>query len=118
MNILIVVAHPDDEGLGAGGTIHKLTQLGHNVDCCILSGSVSVRAHRPHIEKLRNDITEAQTLLGIRNVILGDFPNIAFNKVPHVELVKFIETSIVKCESEVIFTHHPNDLNNDHKIKL
>lgn len=31
MNYLVVVAHPDDEVLGAGATIHKLVKEGHNV---------------------------------------------------------------------------------------
>ena len=31
MNYLFVVAHPDDEVLGAGATIHKLVHQGHKV---------------------------------------------------------------------------------------
>ena len=31
MNYLVVVAHPDDEVLGAGATIHKLIKDGHKV---------------------------------------------------------------------------------------
>ena len=38
MNYLVVVAHPDDEVLGAGATIHKLIAEGHNVavECCLV----------------------------------------------------------------------------------
>lgn len=36
MNYLVVVAHPDDEVLGAGATIKKLTRDGHSVDICIM----------------------------------------------------------------------------------
>ncbi|WP_411976608.1 PIG-L deacetylase family protein [Sulfitobacter faviae] len=114
MNILIVVAHPDDEGLGAGGTIHRLAKAGHNVDCCILSGSVDARAQRPKSAELQEDIQTARRALGYRNVVLGDFPNIQFNTVPHLHLVQFIETHIEAFSSQVIFTHHPSDLNNDH----
>ena len=35
MNYLIVVAHPDDEVLGAGATMHKLIKEGHNVAVAI-----------------------------------------------------------------------------------
>ena len=34
MNYLIVVAHPDDEVLGAGATIHKLIDEGNSVAVC------------------------------------------------------------------------------------
>ena len=36
MNYLIVVAHPDDEVLGAGATIKRLTEEGNKVDVCIM----------------------------------------------------------------------------------
>ena len=114
MNVLIVIAHPDDEGLGAGGTIRKLTQRGHTVDCCIMSGSVDARTQRPASVELRADIEKSREALGIRNMILGDFPNIKFNTVPHLMLVKHIEAQIEKLGSQIIFTHHPADLNDDH----
>ena len=36
MNYLIVVAHPDDEVLGAGATICKLVESGHTVEVCAI----------------------------------------------------------------------------------
>lgn len=114
MNILIVVAHPDDEGLGAGGTIHRLAKAGYNIDCCILSGSVDARTQRPKAMELQEDIEKARKVLDYRNVVLGDFPNLQFNTVPHLHLVQFIEKHIEAFSSQVIFTHHPSDLNNDH----
>ncbi|KYH30422.1 1D-myo-inositol 2-acetamido-2-deoxy-alpha-D-glucopyranoside deacetylase [Clostridium tepidiprofundi DSM 19306] len=44
MTYLIVVAHPDDEVLGAGATMYKLVQKGHLVNVCILSGEVNARS--------------------------------------------------------------------------
>lgn len=114
MNILVVVAHPDDEGLGAGGTIHRLARAGLTVDCCIMSGSVDARTQRPKNAELQEDIVKARKVLGYRNVVLGDFPNIEFNTVPHLHLVQFIEKQIEAFSSQIIFTHHPSDLNNDH----
>ena len=52
--------------------------------------------------------------LGVGKRILGDFPNIELNRVPHLELVKFIEAAILETNADVIITHHPSDLNNDH----
>lgn len=114
MNILIVVAHPDDEALGGGGSIHRLARRGHTVDCCILSGSVDARTQRPATEEILEDVDKARQILGYRKVVHGDFPNIKFNTVPHLSLVQFIETQIAEFGSQAIFTHHPSDLNNDH----
>lgn len=113
-NVLIVVAHPDDEVLGAGATAAALAAQGFSVRTCMLSGKADARRNRPDVIELQADAYRAQTILGIGEPILGDFPNIRFNLVPHLELVQFIETAIVETQANVIFTHHPHDLNNDH----
>lgn len=114
MNYLVVVAHPDDEVLGAGATMYKLAQEGHTVNVCIMSGEVKARNHRLETKELHEDVNNSLSLLGVKRVIKGEFPNIEFNTVPHLHLVQFIEKAIEETNSEVVFTHHPSDLNNDH----
>lgn len=114
MTYLVVVAHPDDEVLGAGATMYKLAQEGYSVNVCILSGDVNARNHRPGVEELNEDINSSMNILGVNKVIKGDFPNIQFNIVPHLRLVQFIEKAIIETKADVVFTHHPADLNNDH----
>lgn len=114
MNYLIVVAHPDDEVLGAGATIAKLTAEQHEVSVCILSANAEARNFRPNDEILLNDTNQALDYLGIRKTIRGDFPNIKLNTVPHLEKVQFIERAIIETGAQAIFTHHPSDTNNDH----
>ena len=114
MSYLVVVAHPDDEVLGAGATTLKLTEAGHEVNVCILCGEADARQNRPATEHLSQDIDDAINMLGVGKVIKGPFPNIAFNTVKHLELVQFIEKVIIDTEADVVFTHHPSDLNNDH----
>lgn len=114
MSFLIVVAHPDDETLGSGATMYKLAQKGHSVNVCILSGEVNARNFRPSLTELNEDVDKSMSILGVDKVIKGNFPNIEFNNVPHLKLVQFIEKSIVETNAEVVITHHPADLNNDH----
>ena len=114
MSVLIVVAHPDDEVLGCGGIATALSFKGCTVRACILSGKVDAREHRPDLPDLREDILSAQKVMGCGEPILGDFPNIELNTVPHIQLVRFIEEIVVKTGAHTIFTHHPADLNNDH----
>jgi LmbE family N-acetylglucosaminyl deacetylase len=113
MNYLIVVAHPDDEVLGAGATIHKLITRGHNVAVAIMSGHASARANLS--ATLSKDEAKAMSILGVDKVYHADFPNIKMNTVPHLDLVKFIESCIDDWKAEAIFTHHPSDVNIDHQ---
>jgi LmbE family N-acetylglucosaminyl deacetylase len=115
MTTLLVVAHPDDEVLGAGGYAFKLSSSGRRVQACILSGSVTARTQRPEDAELRKDTLRAQELLGMPEPILGGFPNIAFNTVPHLELVQFVERAMKECQAREVLTHHPGDLNDDHR---
>jgi LmbE family N-acetylglucosaminyl deacetylase len=112
--ILSVTAHPDDEVLGFGATAAKFTSEGHKIINCILSGKVDVRQVRPDLDDLNRHISNAQKILKCEEPIIGDFPNIRFNTVPHHELVKFIENAIETVQPDIIFTHYPHDLNNDH----
>lgn len=114
MSYLIVVAHPDDEVLGAGATIKKLTSAGERVDLCILSGEAKARAKRPKDEELNSDLYASTKALGINEIYEGTFPNIEMNTVPHLKVVQFIEESIIDSKAEIIITHHPSDTNNDH----
>lgn len=114
MNYLLVVAHPDDEVLGAGSSIRKWTQAGHKVDVCIMCTEARARAFRPGDSELNDDLNAATASLGVGRTFEGTFPNIEMNIVPHIRLVQFIETAIRESEADVVITHHPADTNNDH----
>lgn len=114
MSYLIVVAHPDDEVLGAGATIYRASQKGEQVYVCIMSGGVTARSRRPTTDELTNDLHDSSKELGVKEVFSGDFLNIKMNNAPHLELVEFIEDAIMKTDTDIIFTHHPSDTNNDH----
>jgi LmbE family N-acetylglucosaminyl deacetylase len=115
MKNLVVVAHPDDEILGFGGTGKLLVDSGDSVQPLILSGSVDARMLRPKDDDLLLDIKSANKLVSFNYPQLGSFPNIQFNSIPHIELVQFIESAIEKYQPDRIFTHHPSDLNDDHR---
>ncbi len=112
--ILVVAAHPDDETLGAGATIRKFADEGASVDLCVMSSEAKARAHRPTDGELNDDFEKATKILGIGSVFSGDFPNIKMNVVPHLDLVQFIEKAILESRAEIVVTHCPSDLNNDH----
>lgn len=115
MTILIAVAHPDDEVLGVGASAAKFTREGVTARACIACGDADARTRRPRSDELMADIGSASSILGLQEPILGDFPNIRLNTVPHIELVQFFEQAIVDTGATTLFTHHPRDLNDDHR---
>lgn len=112
MKYLIAVAHPDDEVLGAGATIHKLIKEGNEVAVCVMANHAAARANIS--DTLAEDEKRAFEIMGVEKVYQADFPNIKMNTVPHLDLVQFIESAIDDFKADAIITHHPSDTNNDH----
>lgn len=109
---LIVVAHPDDEVLGAGATIHKLINEGYSVAIAIMVSQAEARFNIS--PTLPEDQKQAMRILGIEKVYSANFPNIKMNTIPHLKLVQFVESCIEDFGANIIITHHPSDVNNDH----
>ena len=112
MKYLVVVAHPDDEVLGAGATIHKLVSEGHKVAVAIMVSQAEAR--KDLSSSLSSDEHEALSIIGVEKIYHASFPNIEMNVVPHLKLFQFIEYCIEDWGAEAIITHHPSDTNNDH----
>lgn len=114
MKYLLVVAHPDDEVLGAGASMFKWSREGHQIDVAIMCTEAKARAFRPEDKELDEDLNASSDFLGIHRKFEATFPNIEMNTVPHLKLVQFIESAIRESEPDIIITHHPADTNNDH----
>ena len=122
-NILIVVAHPDDEVLGCGGTVARLNKEGHTIYTLILGEGVTSRDNIRNRNKRENEIIDlknyaekANIILGVKKVFFYDFPDNRFDTIPFLDIVKVIEKIKNKIKPVIIFTHYEKDLNIDHQI--
>ncbi len=113
-NILVLAAHPDDETLGCGATLAKLSEEGHNIHLMTFTDGVDSRDEEG--AKNRNcKLGEISKLLGINSFNHGDFPDNSMDIIPLLKLCKYIENNC-PFTPDLIFTHHPNCLNIDHEM--
>ncbi len=121
--ILIIAAHPDDEILGCGGAITRLTKEGYSAFTLILGEGVTSRDKKRNIKKRENQIEElkicaykANRIIGVKEIFTHNFPDNRFDSVHLLEIVKVIEEVKNKIKPYIIFTHYEEDLNIDHRI--
>jgi len=120
MSVLCVVAHPDDEVLGVGGTLARHAADGDDVHICILSDGVTSRydetdAADAEIQQRRQRAEQAADALGA-TVSLHGFPDNSFDTVPLLDIIQVIEREVADHDPEVVYTHHYGDLNIDHEL--
>jgi len=122
---MIVVAHPDDELLGLGATMHKLLKEETTIETrvVILGEGITSRSDsrdlikwKKQLEKHRENIHQAQKAIGYHEVIIHDFPDNRFDSVPILDIIKVIEREKERFLPDVIFTHHGGDVNIDHQL--
>jgi LmbE family N-acetylglucosaminyl deacetylase len=119
--ILVVAAHPDDELLGCGATIARLSASAA-VHIAILGEGVTSRTGLSEEERgralqtLHEQSQAAGKLLGAKSVTVQNLPDNRFDTVPLLDIAQSVERFIEELRPEVIFTHHPGDLNIDHVL--
>lgn len=114
--ILIIVSHSDDEILGVGGTILKHVKNGDEVNVLILSEGETSKDKNINIKKRKNQAQKAAQFLGIKELFLEKLPDNQFDSLPLLKIVKITEQYLNKIRPTLIYTHHPYDLNIDHKL--
>jgi len=116
MNILVLAAHPDDEVLGMGATIKKLSKK-HNISLAILTEGASAQYDdKKMIDVRRKACHKSSKLLGIKDITFFDFPDMKLDTISHVEINKKIESLMKKIKPEIVYAPPGNDLNKDHRI--
>lgn len=121
--VLVVVAHPDDEVLGCGGTIAKLTRNGAQVFILIVAEGETSRGGTRHAESsaqvtahLHVAAERSAKILGGQPPIMLGLPDNRLDSLPLLDVIKLIEGVIEDIAPQIVYTHHAGDLNIDHRI--
>ncbi|OUR60368.1 hypothetical protein A9Q74_14245 [Colwellia sp. 39_35_sub15_T18] len=122
-NVLVVVAHSDDEALGCGGTIAKHSANGDKVTLLVMTDGISSRIASHCVDGGSVDknqrlsaLQKSCNVLGISQFVQGDFPDNKMDSVELLSIVQFIEEKTKNLNPEIIYTHSVDDLNIDHSL--
>jgi LmbE family N-acetylglucosaminyl deacetylase len=115
MNILVIAPHPDDEVLGMGGTIKKLSKKNKIILCVVSEGATAQYKDKKMIKVRRDSCKKTAKILGISQTIFLDYPDMRLN-LSHLDINKKLEEIIEKYRPEIVYTAPKNDLNLDHQM--
>jgi LmbE family N-acetylglucosaminyl deacetylase len=114
MRVLTVAAHPDDETLGAGGTMAWHSARGDTVWVCLLTDGVTSR--HDQVELQAECARRACDALGVERLVLVGLPDQRLDTLCQLDVITPIERCIAELAPDVVLTHFPGDVNEDHRI--
>ena len=113
--VLVVVAHPDDEVIGCGGTLLRHAENGDDIFIIYMTDGESSRKLK-NINKRKLSAKKVCQILNVKKSYFFNFPDNSMDSIPILKIIKKIEVIIKKIKPNIIYTHHYGDLNIDHKI--
>ncbi len=116
MKVLVVSPHPDDETLGAGGTILRLMSEGHEVYWLNVTAILNEeRFSKDMIEKRRNQLQEIEDFYHFAGVYHMNMPTAELESVDSGEAIGKIGEIFRKIDPELLILPDYNDAHSDHK---
>ena len=116
MRILAVSTHPDDETLGAGGTLLKHRQQGDELHWFIATSAFAPKHTQEHIERQKGYVEKMSRMYGMASL---HWPRLHTTCLEHIQLNSIIEPlrrTIDEVEPHWIYTVGNHDVHTDHSI--
>lgn len=116
MKIMAISPHPDDETLGAGGSLLKLKALGNEIYWLNVTDIDAGGGYNDaFLEKRKIQIDRIRKYFGFSDFINLKFPPTELNDSIKGELIKAIGEALDKVKPDCIILPDYNDAHSDHK---
>jgi len=115
MQILVCSAHPDDETLGAGGSLIRWAGEGHEIHWLIATRAWEPQWPRSYLDAASKQIAAAAERLGVAHVHRLGFPAAATDTVPQYKLNDEVGAVIRSVAPERLLTVWSGDVHADHR---
>ena len=115
-NVIVISAHPDDEILGAGGTLLKHKKCGDNLAWVIITGVDEANGFTKEFVSTRElEISQVADSIGFSKVYKLNYPTMGLNPEIVNEMIPKISSIFNEFEPEVIYVMNRSDAHSDHR---
>ena len=116
VRIAVFAAHPDDEVLGAGGTLARHAEKGDEVHAVVVAEGATGRYEDDMKEALQKAGLRAAEELGLSSIRFEGLPDQRIDELSLIDVTQRIEAIVEELDPDVVYTHFPGDVNADHGI--
>lgn len=114
--VIVISAHPDDETLGAGGTILKHKQAGDEIYWLIVTNVFENQGFSKDVVISRQaEIKRVSDMYGFKETFILDYPTMTLSSSSLLTLVPKISEIFQKVSPEVVYSLNRSDAHSDHR---
>ncbi|SFG68069.1 N-acetylglucosaminyl deacetylase, LmbE family [Palleronia marisminoris] len=114
--VLVIAPHPDDEVLGAGGTIARLAAAGREVHVCIATRGRTDRFGPDQVATVSTEAEAAHRRLGVARTHWLDHPAAELDTEPHGALNASLGALLSDLAPQTLLVPHLGDIHRDHQL--
>lgn len=115
--VVIISVHPDDETLGAGGTILKHKNAGDEIYWLIITGIKGIgNFSQEQIDTRDREIKDVASKYGFTDSFLLDVPTMSLSSSSLLTLVPKISDIFSRIQPSTIYLINRSDAHSDHRI--
>lgn len=116
-NVIVISAHPDDEILGAGGTLLKHAGNGDNIYWLITTNVFESQGFsKERIESRQLEIEKVAKMLGVKKVFKLTYPTMTLSSSSLLKMVPEISEIFTEVQPEIIYCLNRSDAHSDHRV--
>jgi LmbE family N-acetylglucosaminyl deacetylase len=115
--VIVISAHPDDEILGAGGTLLKHKKAGDILAWIIITGiSEEFGFSKERVNSRKIEIERVAEMVGFSAVYQLNYSTMSLNSETVNEMIPKISSIFTEFQPEVIYVMNRSDAHSDHRF--
>ena len=116
-NVIVISAHPDDEILGAGGTLLKHIDNGDKVYWLITTNVFEEHGFsKERVRSRQTEIGQVAEMIGFSKVFKLSYPTMSLSSSTIIKMVPEISDIFNEVQPEVIYCLNRSDAHSDHRV--
>jgi LmbE family N-acetylglucosaminyl deacetylase len=115
--IIVIATHPDDETLGAGGSLFRFKKEGAEIHWLILTAAFTEQGYAPDLVAKRDlEIQKLAALYAFDGVHRLNYPTTRLTEIPRGEIISAISSIFQKVKPSKVILPFYGDVHSDHRV--